>query len=228
MLIRSGMGMQLSGSVGGVVASRNAGGAYLRNRTVPVNPNSLRQQQARLAFAAATIAWRTLTSAERGAWDAYAIETPLLNRLGESITVSGSAHYVRTNAFLLGLGLPRIDVAPASPGLSTLGSVTSLDFVTGGAGFAFVTVGNTALGTAIFQFGPPVSAGVSFFKGPFSRITSNVLSATGTANTPDSPAGFRYGTPLLGERRFARIAGIDAAGRLSNSIILPVVVTDPV
>ena len=227
MLIRSGMGMQLSGSVGGVVASRNAGGAYLRNRTVPVNPNSVRQQTARLAFAAATIAWRGLTAAQRGAWDAYAIETPLLNRLGESITVSGSSHYVRTNAFLLGLSEARIDAAPASPGLSTLGSVTSLEFETGGGGFEFVTVGNTALGVAIFQFGPPVSAGVSFFKGPFSRIASVALTATGAANTPNQPAGFRYGTPLLGERRFARIAGIDEQGRLSNSIILPVVVTDP-
>jgi len=116
LLIRMGMGGQLSGSVGGVVASRNAGGAYLRNRTVPVNPNSLRQQQSRLGFAASAIAWRALTAAQRAGWDSYAVATPVLNRLGENITISGLAMYVRTNAFRENTVLGQLPDAPPSPG----------------------------------------------------------------------------------------------------------------
>ena len=121
MLIRTGFGGQLSGSVGGVVASHNKGGAYLRNRTVPTNPNSARQLTARMALASASQAWAVLTQVQRDGWNAYAAATPLVNRLGESITVSGFNMYIRTNSFLASSGESAIDDAPLTPGQSSLG-----------------------------------------------------------------------------------------------------------
>jgi len=215
--------MQLSGSVGGVVASRNAGGAYLRNRTVPVNPNSVRQQAARAAFAAVAIGWRALTAAQRAGWDSYAVETPVLNRLGESITISGSAHYIRTNAFRLNAGAAELPAAPNIPGLSTLGAFESVT-VSVADGVSFVTVDATAVGPGLVQIGPPVSAGVSFFKGPFSLAATPTLTDVGFATAPIDVAGFRWGPISIFQRRFVRIAGSDAAGRLSNSVILVAVV----
>jgi len=224
MLIRMGMGGQLSGSVGGVVAARNAGGAYLRNRTVPVNPNSLRQQAARAAFSQFTIGWRNLTQAQRGGWIAYAVETPVLNRLGESIHISGHSHYVRTNSFRAAAGVFAVADAPITPGLSSLGTFTSIAVLAGGTA-TVVLAGATAAFGGIIQIGPPVSAGVSFFKGPFSLAGTPVYSATGFSAATLNAAGFRYGPMVEDQRRFARLASQDDVGRLSNSIIVPFVVT---
>jgi len=224
MLIRSGMGMQLSGSVGGVVAARNAGGAYLRNRTVPVNPNSVRQQAARAAFSLFAIGWRNLTQAQRDGWIAYAVETPVLNRLGESINVSGSAQYLRTNSFRAAAGVFALTDAPITPGLSTLGTFTSITVAAAGTA-TVVLAGATADFGGTLQIGPPVSAGVNFFKGPFSLAARPVYSATGFADVSINVAGFRYGPMIESQRRFARVASADSTGRLSNSIIVPFVVT---
>ena len=46
----------ISGSVGGTVFSRNKGGAYMRNRSIPVNPQSAAQVVVRAAMAFLTAA----------------------------------------------------------------------------------------------------------------------------------------------------------------------------
>lgn len=215
MLIRSGMGMQLSGSVGGVTASRNRYGAYLRNRTVPVNPNTSRQLAVRAAFAAATLAWAGLTDSQRQGWQDYATGTPVLNRLGETVTLSANCMFVRTNSFRLGIGSAVLLAAPPSPGLSSLGTGFTMDVdgSTDPSVGAFGTVGATAIGPGIVQYSPTLSAGVTSFQGPFSLYGPASIIATGAATVTQT--GFRYGNFATGERRAVRIAGSDAAGRLS-------------
>lgn len=213
MLIRSGMGMQLSGSVGGVVASRNRYGAYLRNRTVPVNPNTPEQLNARASFTAAALAWAGLTDLQRGAWQAYATSTPLLNRLGESITLSANAMFVRSNAYLLAVGQPLLVAAPLTPGLSTLGSEQSVSFL--GPILSLVSVGCECV-NGLMQYSPIVSAGVNSFGGPFSRWGNLVLTGTGGGTTQ---AGTRYGTWNVGERRFVRVTGADGEGKLGSPFV---------
>ena len=221
MLIRSGMGMQLSGSVGGVVAARNAGGMYLRNRSVPVNPNSVRQQEARAAFAVSAADWRVLTTAQRGAWDGYAVESPVKNRLGEDITISGFAHYVRTNAFRAAAGAAALDVAPITPGQSSVGTL-SVSTYSVANGFTLTAVDATSDGPGIIQVGPVVSPGVSFFKGPFTLLFAGPFADLLVADVNPTETSPRYGTWLLGQRRFIRIRGSDVFGRLSNSVIVPI------
>lgn len=221
MLIRGGMGQQLSGSVGGVTASRNRYGAYLRNRTVPVNPNTPRQLEVRAAFAAATLAWKGLTDLQRGAWTAYADQTPVLNRLGESITLSGIAMFSAVNSFRLAAGSAVLTVAPSTPGLSTLGTASNFDAVI--AAYAFVTVGATATGPAIVSYSPPVSAGAQSYNGPFSLFSYSTMTATGIPLV--TQASFRYGAPLSGEYRYFRVRAMSADGRLSNTFIQRVQIT---
>lgn len=216
MLIRTGLGGQLSGSVGGVTASHNRYGQYLRNRTVPVNPNTDRQQAVREAFATATTSWRDLTNAQREAWTAYANQTPVLNRLGESVTLTGQAMYVRTNAWLLAAGYALLPDAPPSPGLATL--TIDRDQINVDASTATISVAGTT-GTvteAALQIGPPLSAGKTFFKGPYTFVASSTN--TGGGYSFAVPADIRYGVLVTGQRRPIRMAGQDADGRLSSSI----------
>ena len=218
MLIRFGLGGQLSGSVGGVVAGHNKGGQYLRNRSIPANPNSVRQQQQRAALAVAAARWRNLTADFRNAWDGYASQTPLVNRLGESITVSGFNMYVRTNAYVVGLGQAGIDVAPLQPGLSNLGTPDATPLVASVAnGLDFVVTGATALGTnyCLIQYSPALSRGVTFFRGPYTQFADpETMLATGFTGVTQTST--RYGALDVLERRAFRIRAADQFGRLSN------------
>ncbi len=113
-LVKFGAGvLGISGSIGGTVFAKNRSGSYIRQRTIPVNPNSPRQVQARSNIQALTQAWNAaLTSVQRAAWGLYADSVNVLNRLGETISLSGYNMFIRSNACLLGAGQSRVDDAP--------------------------------------------------------------------------------------------------------------------
>lgn len=218
MLIRMGMGSQLSGSVGGVVASHNKGGAYLRGRSVPTNPNSDRQQSVRTAFSIASIGWRALTDAQRAAWEAYAVATPVVNRLGETIILSGFNSYVSTNSFRLGAGSSVLAAAP-SPGLVSLGPDFAVTTLSAASGITMDNIAAEANGAFIVALGPPVSAGVSSYGGPYSAfLTGTDLQAIDGAATAGNQSPYRYGAPASGQRRPIRIVGSSSVGQMSNVV----------
>jgi len=99
-LIKYGGGIiQMAGSIAGTVFARNRYGNYARARTKPVNPNSPGQQSARAALAWLVEHWAsTVTAAQRSAWNTYGSNVAMLNRLGESMNLSGFNQFVRSNA----------------------------------------------------------------------------------------------------------------------------------
>lgn len=89
---------EASGSESGTTFSRNRYGAYTRKRTTPVNPSSSRQQTIRNIFAAVAANWSdVLTDAQRAAWNLYGNSVVMQNALGQSIYLTGFAHYIRSN-----------------------------------------------------------------------------------------------------------------------------------
>lgn len=110
-LIKYGPGIvDARGSVAGVVFSKNATSHYMRARTIPVNPRTAHAKLARdpeentQAIVRATMAFltdewsQTLTAANRTAWELYATNVVMNNKLGESIKLSGFNHFLRGNA----------------------------------------------------------------------------------------------------------------------------------
>ncbi|GAH76569.1 unnamed protein product [marine sediment metagenome] len=66
-LIKYGVGIaDASGSAGGVVFARNKSGAYIRNRTKPVNPKSTRQEAARAVVSYLAQRWHEDLTAVQG------------------------------------------------------------------------------------------------------------------------------------------------------------------
>lgn len=98
-LVKFGGGItQMAGSIAGNVFARNRYGNYVRARTKPTNPNTDRQVAVRSALAFLTAAWSsTLTAGNRAAWDQYAANVVMTNRLGESTHLSGYNHFIRSN-----------------------------------------------------------------------------------------------------------------------------------
>lgn len=97
MLFTSDLIAQGSGSVNGLTFSHNRYGSYIRNRSTPVNPQSSRQQAARNAFSQSAVHWSsTLTEAQRVAWNDYAAAVPVLNSIGQTVFLTGSAMFLRS------------------------------------------------------------------------------------------------------------------------------------
>ncbi|HSR54544.1 MAG TPA: hypothetical protein VLV83_27270, partial [Acidobacteriota bacterium] len=110
MLFKSAMVTQVSGSVGGMTGSHNAGGYYFRSRVIPVNPNTSFQQSIRGVMGQLTSRWiSTLTAAQRQGWEDYAQQVTLTNPLGDQRNVSGLNQYIRSNLSRRQPSLPFVD-----------------------------------------------------------------------------------------------------------------------
>jgi hypothetical protein len=113
----------LSGKLNGTVYSHNKGGAYIRKLGIPTNPTTARQTAMRTLMSTNSRAWNGLTVAQRAAWALYAVANPVINRLGDSITLSGIAAFNRINQVSNDSGNGQISSAPAGVGPASLASV---------------------------------------------------------------------------------------------------------
>ena len=122
----------LSGSAGDVTASHNRGGAYLRFRGMPTNPETDRQTLVRSRVTYLSKEWgSTLTPEQREGWRVLADNFPYADRLGESRKLTGHQMYIKVNSLLLSAGETATDDAPED---QEVGSILSLSLanVTGG------------------------------------------------------------------------------------------------
>jgi hypothetical protein len=214
MKFRSTLLADARGSMGGITASRNKGGSYLRARVKPTNPMSTAQQEVRQAFALAVAAWSALTSAQRNAWNAYADQTPVTDALGETIKHSGRAWYVAQYAFLIRVSQTPGSTAPTTPGLGMLGEPTGLALsVADGLTVSFNEAAPDSP-SILVAIGPPISPGVLDYHGPY---TFAAISDNDPQFTDQALASGRWGTPLLGERRPLRFTACDqTTGKMYN------------
>ena len=209
----------MSGSLGGITAARNKGGQYLRARVVPVDPGSFFQTSLRTIFGSLSIAWQTvLTAAQRTAWDTYAANVTVVNRIGETVNITGKNMYQRSNTPRIQAGEARVDDGPTE---FNLGSFTDMSIaVVGGGASISLTFDNTDDwaneddAVCMVLTSREVAPTINFFKGPY-RFAGNV---EGDAITPPtSPATitspFTYAT---GNKAFAQVRISRADGRLSQ------------
>lgn len=102
-----------SGSIAGVTASHNKGGAYLKAKSNPTNPNSVRQQATRSLFGTFASRWSTLLSqAQRDLWNTYAQTHTIPDALGAPVYINGISWYIMFNTRLVDAGIAPIVVPP--------------------------------------------------------------------------------------------------------------------
>jgi hypothetical protein len=105
------------GKLGGHVYSKNRGGAYVRTKVTPVNPQSTAQLAVRAFFTSLSQGWRSLTSAQREAWNGAVENFQRTDIFGDIKKPSGINLYMRLNQNILNAGGTAIDTPPA-PGLT--------------------------------------------------------------------------------------------------------------
>lgn len=217
MLFTSQVVAAASGSAGGLVASRNRYGMYFRAKVLPVDPATLQQVLSRGRFRGLAITWKTLTDVQREGWDTYALNTPMQNRLGQTVFLTGFNHFLRSNAPRLQVGLGLLSDAPTVFGLAAFNTVS------------FDVVGPTAIGVIFDDQEPwvsedggalvmgisrPESPTVNFFKGPY-RTTGFILGKSVLPETSPFVATSVF-TYTAGQKAFARFRLLTADGRVST------------
>lgn len=220
MLIKSAILSALSGSIAGATAAKNRGGTYFRSRVVPINPQTAAQYEVRGNMAAAASGWSGLTATQRQNWSTYAESLDGTNAVGDTKRLSGMNAYVAANSLRFLAGQAALSNAPTLSGKGTFTPPGSAPSVSEGDNEVTIDItltdswAATAGGVLFFYVGQPVSAGTSFYKGPWNLYA---LQVRGVSAPTDPLVLARIGSevPIVGQRRFCRIRAMDAQGRVA-------------
>lgn len=221
----------IRGASGGNVFARNRSGAYVRNRTTPLNPQSTGQMIARAAFGSLSQAWRTLSEAQRLAWADAAPEYPYLNKLGESRTYSGEQLYMKLNRNLQAAGQSLLDEPLSPAGVDAINSLTmDVDVNMLAVNLNGTLTSDDADSTIVIQASAPVSAGKSTI--PRSGF-KNIATATEAEIVAEADYGTEYAAVFgsfagqEGAKVFFRIYCVNnATGQASAPYIASTVIVD--
>ncbi|MHC4406602.1 MAG: hypothetical protein ACYTG0_43820, partial [Planctomycetota bacterium] len=163
-------------------------------------------------------AWDTvLTQAQRDAWDVYAANVSWVNRLGQTITLNGLNHFIRSNTARVVSGIARVDTAPvifdiaaADTALAVTASEATQDLTINGDGAA-AWIGE-ADAWYFSYMGLPQNGGRKFFGGPYRFLT-----ATPGAGPPPFPITIAGSFPFAeGQRIWVKTRIARGDGRLSE------------
>ncbi len=224
MKFKSQVYTQVSGSIGGITYSHNRGGMYTRARSIPTNPNTIRQNAVRMALASMVAYWSTtLTAAQRAAWKVYADATPTTDALGDPLTLTGQQMFLRQSILQ---EQNEITINQTAPTTNDFGvPVVSLASIVVAAGvltwtFGVGGAGADDAGIKVFSIGTPLNAGRAFFKGPYQLSTIQSFSSGLTggslpqtlATSTDWLADYQ---PVIGDNLPVRMRLLLDDGRLS-------------
>lgn len=219
---------QASGSVGGIVYSRNQFGPYTRPRTLPLDPSTSAQIAVRNALSECVTAWNdTLTQSEREAWDVFARRVQTRDALGRTTNAGGVAMYVRANVPRIQANetsLPRVDQAPTlfrnGPFTAPIRTVLNIVDDTIHPFIDPFDAWNSEAGAAmLFYVSLPQPLSIHFYRGPYRYAGPKLAAPFGPFRTPATiPIPFPAGTD---QRVFVRGRVTRSNGCLSSSFRVP-------
>ena len=195
--------------IGGHVASKNRGGAYLRTKVTPVNPQSVFQSAVRALFAALSQGWRSLTQAQRTAWDGAVSNFTSTDIFGDIKTPTGKNLYQKLNTNLDTVGVAAISTPPLPAGAGSVDSISAVVDESSQSVVVTFTPSPVPADTAfILEATPGVSPGRQFLKNEY-RVLS-ILDAAATSPATVSAAYIaRFGAVVEGQRYGFRLTPVN-------------------
>lgn len=188
------------GKIGGHVASKNRGGAYLRTKVTPTNPNTTFQAAVRNRLTSFSQSFRSLTASQIAAWNSAVSDFAKTDIFGDIKQPSGINLFMKLNSNLAEVGVASISVPPLPSEVEPVITVTA----TATAGVPSLSVvftptpvpANTAF---ILRATAQQSAGVSNFSGKFRNI--DVLDAA-SASPENALAAYtaKFGILVAGRK----------------------------
>lgn len=164
------MMVDASGKLGGQVFSKNRGGAYIRTKATPLNPQTTAQMSVRGIFASISSGWSGLTEASRQSFNNLVSSYARTDIFGDLRNPSGKNLFQRLNQNLVISGQAQITVCgqPQEVPFANLAEVTLNDAL---SEINVTYTGNTSGSKVVVWATPPLSAGTSFVKNKLRQIT---------------------------------------------------------
>lgn len=218
----------IRGSIAGTTFSKNRYGSYARNRTIPVDPSTTAQTKIRSVMGQIRDAWfNTLTAAQRIDWGVYASNTPVTNRLGQSINLTGWNMFSRTNASQLYNDLPIIAAAPTEFSLAEQDSTLSITCSEASQEISVAFDDTMAWldedGAYLIVYASrPQNPTINYFKGPY-MIAGKIAGDSSTPPTTPTTMAVPFAV-VEGQKLFAQARIVRADGRLSEPFRVNVLV----
>lgn len=223
----------ISGSIGSTTYSRNRFGPYMRNKAIPTNPNTQRQDLFRSQFSSLVTRFKeVLTSAQVSGWSIFSKNSPKTDSLGSSYTPTAINSYVSINSLLLLAGLSVIDDAPAISGMTNPINYDSTGFaISEATQILTITAAADISGfdpsldddiLLLFQ-GLPKNPNVNYFGGPF-RFIGMIQGNNGAPPAFPNTQNCSYSC-LANQKTWIKLIHIDPNRLISPASIFPISVS---
>lgn len=211
---------EMRNKLNGSVFARNRGGAYLRNKVTPTNPQSFAQVGARSLLTSYSQQWRSLTEPQREAWRSVVDQWSTTDVFGDVVNPSGSSLYIRLNINISLAGGTPLNTPPTPVGADALTDLTVA--AAAGAGTVSVTFapGTVPADHALYIEGTAMqSPGISNANSKFRYFATEAAAAT-------SPAAVgaeyitKFGALVAGQKLFIRAKFINGlTGEVSQKLV---------
>lgn len=216
---------EMRNKLNGSVFARNRGGAYLRNKVTPTNPQTIAQVGARSLLTSFSQNWRSLTEAQREAWKSVVDQWSTTDVFGDVVNPSGSSLYIRLNINISLAGGTPLSTPPTPVGADALTSLSVA--AAAGAGTVAVTFAPNAVpaGHALYIEGSPMlSPGISNANSKFRYFATEAAAATSPAAVGTEYIA-KFGTLIAGQKLFIRAKFINSAtGEVSQKLVAAAIV----
>ena len=200
-----------SGKIGGHVAAKNRGGAYLRTKVTPLNPNTAAQAGARSLLASLSTAWASLSDDQRKSWNDAVASFATTDIFGDLRNPSGINLYVKLNANLSNSGQALLNFAPEKTDVPFLGvNSVIIDISAQIIEVSTSYPDPSEFGTKVSAT-PGMSQGVNFVKSQL-RTISGGADITASADLYNNYV-IKYGVPTVGANIVFSFAPINGSGQ---------------
>ena len=216
---------EMRNKLNGSVFARNRGGAYLRTKVTPVNPQSVAQVAARSLLTSFSQSWRSLTEEQRLAWNGVVTQWATTDVFGDVVNPSGSALYIRLNINISLAGGTAIQIPPSPTGADALAELSVVATQTGQAiDITFLPAAVPANHTAYVEASPMLSAGINNANSKLRTITTLAAAATSPADVATEYTA-KFGSLVAGQKVFVRVKFINkVTGEVSQSLVAQAIV----
>jgi len=218
IIIPGAMVSQASGRIGGTIFSRNRGGAYVRNGSIPTTVTTPFAQLIKSTTAAISKAWAGIDPEVQEQWREWATQNPVINRLGQSRTLSGHQAFVQLNARLVYAGFDAIGSPPigGAPPPFAPSSVTFTDDPLALTIAYTPTPAPTGVAVQCYAY-LANSPGVSYVRNRLALVTTSAAAAATPLDIYEDVED-RFGTPQAGQTLHIGLRALDTTTGLVSSV----------
>ena len=216
---------EMRNKLNGSVFARNRGGAYLRTKVTPNNPQTQSQVLARARLTQFAQQWRSLTEAQRVAWNSVTDQWARTDVFGDVVNPSGNALFNRLNINVAIAGGSVLTLPPQPVGADALTDLS----VAATAGtpsmvLSFAPAAVPAGHVMYVESTSNLSPGISNASAEFRHIVT-LPAATATSEDVVTKQVDKFGTLVAGQKVFVRAKLINmTTGEVSQRLVASTII----